>query len=135
MMGCVSLFYTGSGQFKAGILHWTNSIDGSISWLLVPSHDVNDVKVTPTSMEVSNRHGIANITFFVNAPQLNVSIFTGTNWNLPGITLDINVDPSLIDATVIDSPSAFTKAYYTGQVDTVIQVTCAASSIVLTPRP
>ncbi|MBN2151743.1 MAG: hypothetical protein JW839_09875 [Candidatus Lokiarchaeota archaeon] len=133
MMGGVSGHYTSSGQFKAGILHWNNSIDGSISWLMVPSHDVHAVKVTPTSMEVSNRHGLSNVTFFLNAPGLNASLFTGTSWHLPGITLGVDLAPSLVHAAEIGHDS-FKATYYTREgLYTLIRVTCTAPRIVLTP--
>lgn len=133
MMGGVSGRYSGSGQFKAGVLHWNNSIDGSISWFLVPSHNVHAVRVTPSAMEISHRHGMANITFFVHANGVNASAFTGTTWHLPGITLDVTVASSLVDATEIDR-IAFQSAYYTGQLaGTVIRVTCTTPTVVLTP--
>ena len=52
MMGGVSGKQRNGGQFKVGTIYWNSSIGDSLAWLMVPTHDVHDVRVTETTMEI-----------------------------------------------------------------------------------
>ena len=135
MMGGVeglNIYYKTTEQIKVGTLYWNSSIDDSLSWLMVPCENGQNVKVSEKQMEIWRDDNVDSVKFFINGKNLNTTLLEEKDWKLPGISIKSSTDPSSLTVKIVDAEDFGTDYAVHGDLDTVMQVKCDTSLIKLT---
>ncbi|MGV9172750.1 MAG: hypothetical protein ACOC44_12990 [Promethearchaeia archaeon] len=95
MMGGVNglkIYHQTTEQIKVGTLYWNSSIDKSLSWLMVPRHNAQNVEVSESGMEIWRDDSEESLVFFINGKGLNTSSVKEKEWDIPGISNTSSID-------------------------------------------
>ncbi|MGV9197826.1 MAG: hypothetical protein ACOC4M_03155 [Promethearchaeia archaeon] len=134
MMGGVeglNIYYKTTEQIKVGTLYWNSSIDESLSWLMVPCENGQNVEVSEEEMKIWRDDNVESVKFFIIGKNLNTTLLKEKDWNLPGISIKSSTDPSSLTVKIVDAEEFGTDYAVNGDLDTVMQVQCDTSLIKL----
>lgn len=135
MMGGVEglhTYYKSTEQIKVGTLYWNSSVNETLAWLMVPSLNAQDVKVSEAEMKIWREDGEDRVIFFVNGKDFELSDFKEKKWDLPGIRITSSIDPDLLKVSIVDSEEFSSDFAIRDSLDTVIKVQVETSEIELT---
>jgi hypothetical protein len=77
-------------QFHPATVHWQMA-DGSVGWIRIQSEMLFQAEVKPYEMHLSSRASVT-YTCAIRVANADISKLTSHQWELPGLTVDIEVD-------------------------------------------
>ncbi len=90
-------------QIKTGTIHWKTP-DGDIAWLMTLGDGKTNVKVSETQMSIfANDTQPSSFEVFVYAKNISVEALSGKNWNLSGMTLNLETNLKILKTEVVES--------------------------------
>jgi hypothetical protein len=90
-------------QIKTGTIHWQTP-DGDIAWLMILGDGKTNVKVSKTQMSIfANDTQPSSFEVFIYTKNITTEAFNKKNWNLSGMTLNLETDLKILKTEVVES--------------------------------